>query len=79
MLDVVYGTLDDFSLANIFIFFLLLLSLLGSLTCKYMTKKKLFTTNTIMDPKWARCERDLKNHARHLPIFNIKNLCEQTY
>ena len=57
----------------------LLLSLLGSLTCKYMTKKKLFTTNTIMDPKWARCERDLKNHARHLPIFNIKNLCEQTY
>ena len=32
-----------------------------------------------MDPKWARYERDSKNHAKHLPIFNIKNLCEQTY
>lgn len=27
-----------------------------------------------MDPKWARCKWDSKNHARHLPIFNIKNL-----
>ena len=31
--------------------------------------KKLFTTNTIMDPEWARYERDSKNHAKHLPIL----------
>ena len=27
-----------------------------------------------MDPKWARYKQDSKNHAKHLPIFNINYL-----
>ena len=45
-----------------------------------MTKKPItFKTVIITDPKWARYKRDSNNHARHLPIFDIKYLCDQTY